>query len=151
MLQKLIKSVTNLIKWFPIIWNDEDWDYNYLYKILTIKLENMEKYFVSDKTLATSSKQTGHELMVVKNLAKRLANDNYLENALTEYNKLYKDKDLFGSEPSDNPRYTTLVEVGTKHQHDMFRRAGKYSEIMKKQDKIMLFDLIKKNIDGWWD
>jgi len=38
-------SIKNLIKWFPIIWNDRDWDHAYVEDILLFKLNNMYKRF----------------------------------------------------------------------------------------------------------
>ena len=38
-------STKNLIKWFPIIWNDRDWDHAYVEDILLFKLNNMYKRF----------------------------------------------------------------------------------------------------------
>ena len=40
-----INSVKNLIKWFPIIWNDRDWDSVYIEEMLLFKLNNMYKRF----------------------------------------------------------------------------------------------------------
>ena len=38
-------SIKNLIKWFPIIWNDRDWDSVYIEEMLLFKLNNMYKRF----------------------------------------------------------------------------------------------------------
>jgi len=38
-------SIKNLIKWFPIIWNDRDWDHGYVEDMLLFKLNNMYKRF----------------------------------------------------------------------------------------------------------
>lgn len=38
-------SIKNLIKWFPIIWQDRDWDHGYVEDILLFKLNNMYKRF----------------------------------------------------------------------------------------------------------
>jgi hypothetical protein len=38
-------SIKNLIKWFPIIWNDRDWDSAYIEEMLLFKLNNMYKRF----------------------------------------------------------------------------------------------------------
>ena len=35
----LYYGIRNLIKWFPIIWKDRDWDSSYIYKVLQFKLE----------------------------------------------------------------------------------------------------------------
>lgn len=144
------EGVSNLIKWFPVIWNDRDFDQYYIYKILAIKLEHMEYFFKND-AWSTKADKEAHRIMIAKNLAKRLSNESYLTNATIEYDKLYGDKELFDSEPTENPKLSRLVNIGTKHQNKMFDRACKHSEYMKQQDKDMLFDLIKKNIDAWWD
>lgn len=143
-------GIQNIIKWFPVIWNDKDFDQYYIYKILETKLTHMEEFFRNDAYSVKADKEA-HRIMIAKNLAKRLANENYLTNATIEYDKLYGDKDLFDSEPTDNPKFSRLINIATKHQNNMFDRACKHSEYMKKQDKDMLFDIIKKNIDAWWD
>jgi hypothetical protein len=40
-----INSIKNLIKWFPIIWRDRDWDSTYIEEMLLFKLNNMYKRF----------------------------------------------------------------------------------------------------------
>lgn len=35
----LFRGIRNLIKWFPVIWKDCDWDSAYIYRILQFKLE----------------------------------------------------------------------------------------------------------------
>jgi hypothetical protein len=109
------------------------------------------EYFFNNDAYSTKADKESHKLMIAKNLANRLANENYLENATIEYDKIYGNKELFVSEPTDDPKLSRLINIGTKHQNNMFDRAGKHSEYMQKQDKDMLFDLIKKNIDRWWD
>jgi hypothetical protein len=144
------QGVKNLIKWFPIIYHDRDWDHYYFYKILEKKLGNMEDFFVYD-AYSTKANEDAHKLMIAKNLARRLANDDYLSNATIEYDKIYSNDDLFTFEQTNNRKFSKLVNAGTKQQHDMFGRCGKHSDIMRKQDREMLFDLLKKNIEGWWD
>jgi len=34
----------NLIKYFNVVWNDRDWDFNYCFRLLKKKLECMENY-----------------------------------------------------------------------------------------------------------
>ena len=50
----------------------------------------MEKFFNSEFTWS-ADKENGSEIKIAKNLVKRIMNDNYLENALTEYHKKYGD------------------------------------------------------------
>lgn len=39
-----IRQIRNLIRWIPIIWNDRDWDYYFIYEMLKQKLINVEKF-----------------------------------------------------------------------------------------------------------
>lgn len=45
-LKSKIKDIKDRIKrvitWIPILWEDEDWDYAYMYKIFATKLKSME-------------------------------------------------------------------------------------------------------------
>ena len=47
----ILYGVENLIKWFPIIWNDRDWDHVYLLRIMEKKMRQMahlqEKYGIT--------------------------------------------------------------------------------------------------------
>ena len=37
-IKSFIISIKNLIKWFPIIWKDRDWDDHYIWEIMKNKL-----------------------------------------------------------------------------------------------------------------
>ena len=38
------RSIQSLIKWFPIIWKDRDFDHSFIFTILKFKLQNQAKY-----------------------------------------------------------------------------------------------------------
>ncbi len=109
----------------------------------------MEYLFTHNANFVGADK-VAHKIIIAKNLAKRLTEDNYLSNALIDYEKIYGDKELFTLEKYDN-QYTKLAWTEDKRQLNMFSRASKHSDNMHKQDREMLFDLIKNNIEKWWD
>jgi hypothetical protein len=39
-MKRFIKRVRNLIRWAPIIWRDQDWDYYYVYEIIETKIKH---------------------------------------------------------------------------------------------------------------
>jgi len=39
-----IQGVKNLWKWFPVIWKDRDWDSHFIYEIIRVKLNNQADY-----------------------------------------------------------------------------------------------------------
>jgi len=43
-----IRQLRKLFRWIPIIWNDRDWDYYFVYEILKQKLIDTEKYIRKD-------------------------------------------------------------------------------------------------------
>lgn len=71
-------GIKNLIKWFPIIWKDRDWDYYFIYAILHKKLNNMEKFYSSDKAWASDSKDVAEQIKEAKVLCKRLMDEDYI-------------------------------------------------------------------------
>jgi hypothetical protein len=42
-IRRISKRIRTIIKWIPILWYDEDWDFYYIYNILQKKLEFIEK------------------------------------------------------------------------------------------------------------
>ena len=39
-----MKIIRNIKKWWPILKEDEDWDYHYLLEVMKFKLEKMADY-----------------------------------------------------------------------------------------------------------
>lgn len=145
-------GIRNLIKWFKIIWNDRDWDEYFIYKILYHKLNNMEQLFKSDKVIGARSLQIANELRLAKLLCKRILDDNYLSNALTDYyNKYTIDDKLMTFENTEDKNYKQVVWTKDKKQINMYRKASKHSEYMEQQDKNLFWSYISKKINGWWD
>lgn len=46
-IRNFITSCHNLIKWFPTIWNDRDWDSTFILKVLQKKIEFQQKELVN--------------------------------------------------------------------------------------------------------
>lgn len=95
-----IENIQNLIYWIPKIWDDRDYDFESIYSLLYFKLKRMEKFYRDDnKTTSANHLETAHQIMIVKNLAKRLAEEDYLSNTSVEYDKKWKDEKLFDFVP----------------------------------------------------
>jgi hypothetical protein len=77
----IIESIQNVIKWFPVIWHDRDWDHSYFYNILHFKLRNMEEYFNSEYVWGANALKDAKRIKTARILVKRLLEDNYWENA----------------------------------------------------------------------
>jgi len=152
MFYNFFKGIKNLINWFYIIWLDQDWDQNFLYKILYHKLKNMENFHYSDNTILANSKQTAKEIKTARILCERLIDRDYLGNAMIPYDDKYDYGVILGSKPVEGkPGRSQLVFSEDKKQKELYRRCNKHSGYMENQDKNYLFEWMKKHIDGWWE
>lgn len=158
--RKNYNNVVHLIKWFPIIWNDRQWDDHFFFLVLQKKLNLMEEYFVSDKSmwaLCNDKKLALKRLRICSNLVKRIIDDNYLSNALDAHEKVYG-KCEFKFKPISNSKNSEIVIVNEKanvYSDEFINKSRKHwykhSDKMKKQDIDMLFKLLSKNIERYWD
>lgn len=148
---KIKNGIVNLIRWFPIIWEDRDWDDMFIYILLHKKFAHMEKFFRSDNCYSAKAEEVANELKLAKEICKRLINDDYLEIALTDYHKEYGHGGLYEIRPVEGRPYSEYVQIGTYEQHKKFDEAGNLSDYMERQDKELLFNHIFKHIYKWWD
>ena len=105
----------------------------------------MEKFFNSDKAWTSKSEGIAEQIKEVKLLCKRLMEDNYLSEALKSFEEKYGEVNLFKS-------------VGNKLIHNvddetllMYRECGELANKNRENDKDMLFELLRLNIDNFWD
>ncbi|WP_297419144.1 hypothetical protein [Clostridium sp.] len=147
---KLRRGIHNIIRYIPVIWDDEDFSYEPLYKLMYYKLKFMEDFHRSRYTWAANSDETADEIRIAKVLAKRLWQDDYLTNATIEYDKKWKNEKLFNFVPKNNGKRYRL-EHRNEEQHKDFSKASKHSDYMENQDREYLFDYICKRVRNWWD
>ena len=105
----------------------------------------MEKFFNSDKSWTAKSEGIAEQIKEVKLLCEKLMKDNYLEEALKPFDKKYGEIELFkiiGNKLEHNVDEETLSE---------YRECGKLADKNREDDKEILFDLLRKNIDNFWD
>ena len=107
-------GIRNLIKWFPVIWKDRNFDHGYLYTILEFKLDNMQKFFESDYTYSMDAKEYGKQIKECKELLIRIHNETIWDEhwddnearftlSIDELSKLDKEeKELFWNKMRDN-------------------------------------------------
>lgn len=71
----IIEGIKNLIKWFPVIWKDREFDYRYLYEVMYFKLRDMEKFFNSDDTFSEDAKVYAGEIKECADLLLTIKNE----------------------------------------------------------------------------
>ena len=133
-------QIQNIIAWFPVIWNDRQFDHYYFYLILRKKIELMRDFFNSDFANTASAKDKSKKMNICVCLLNRLIEDNYDEIALL--NKYYE------KYPSTPLLYNNNI---SKKQQKEFQSCYKKSSELQKQDVEYLFKILSKQIRTWWD
>jgi hypothetical protein len=150
-------GVRNLIRWFPVIWNDRNWDQYYIYIILRKKLKLTEKTLRNGHHLYAD--RTADQIKVCIFLLNRLIKDEYHMNAFKRHNEKWGETEFEFEKIKDRPGYSSLkithpnvkTEKDKKLQKKDFKRASDHVEYLTNQDVEMLFRNMNKYIRGWWD
>lgn len=176
--RKFVTGVKNLIKWFPIIWKDRDWDDHFIFEVLKFKLKNQSKY-IGEKDRHTSAKRDAEIMMTVVKLIERVQEETYA----MEYMDYHKTRNYFvetdkthGTEKTYEWKHEELSENFDeyfKKYPRQFEKAytGKLSRFRRYDDesenkqiyameishenqercKRLLFKILNDNILKWWD
>jgi len=155
--RKIKHGIKNLIIWFPVIWKDRWWDHWFIYSMLNKKLSLMEKS-LRKYGHHTNAERDAHKIKVCAILFKRLMDDNYFENASRRHDEKWGEAKLSFLEIENSELLTleinhdkVITEKDKEQERKDFKRVCKHQDNMNKQDINMVFDLMKKHIQGWWD
>lgn len=162
-----LQGCKNVMKWFPIIWRDRDYDHSYILSVIKFKLEKQAKYLDSKNRFISTPSNVKY-MNICSDLLDRLINDTYgLEYQDYIDTKFYsKLSDIKGNNNEDY--YELKIETANDRLDDYFR---KYKLVYKKLSKIddrhsisvrigclnherarkLLFKILDEKIEGWWD
>ena len=150
-------GVKNLIRWFPIIWQDRNWDQHFIYVILHKKLTLMEKGLRNGCHLYAD--KTADQVKICVLLLDRLIKDKYHENAFQRHEQKWGEAEFNFEDLKKDPELCRLLithpnvktEEDEKQERKDFKNATDHTEEMIEQDLELLFKIMRKNIRGWWD
>jgi len=167
-------GVKNLIKWFPTIWRDRDWDHRFIYEILRVKLERQAKY-IGDRDIHVDAKRDAERMRLVAKLIKLQQDDfygmEYMDYHDTKYDfvptneteKWFTMEDTLISENFDDyfkkyPRQYKKVLSGEINRFmkevdetDKQRIAMEIAHENQNRCRKLIFKIMESEIDRWWD
>jgi hypothetical protein len=135
-----VEGASNLIRWFPVIWKDRDYNEEFIYAILHKKLEHIEKFFRSDSA-SLCVEETADCIKAAKDIAKRLEENLYFVNLVDHINA------------NEFLSITDSGKLSINRNHPGYKewqQATKIAEQSRAEDKKKLFQLMHDNIDSWW-
>jgi hypothetical protein len=174
----IYRKFKNLYRWFPVIWNDQDYDNHYIFDILKFKLKNQAKY-IGDNDRHTRATLDAKRMKICVELIDKVSDEYYSG----EYMDYYEIKWEFIDVP-DKPGYSTLnMDIISERFNEYFKKYPLvYKKVLtdkklqifnidladddsKKDERIamnmghynhnrarkLLFKIMEENIEGWWD
>lgn len=151
-------GIENLIRWFPIIWNDRDWDHAYIFYVLKQKIQFTSQYNKKRKHYIGVEREIELMDLSVK-LIDRVLNGYYEDLAHDEMEKkygLYKEWEFIPIE--GKPDLTQLIiEREKEHLYPKEEVDNDFRILLdiayKKQTKAkkLLFKILDEHILHWWD
>jgi len=161
-IKQFFRNIHNLIRWFPIIWKDRDWDDHFIFEILKFKLKNQAKYIgYHDRHL--SAKRDAEIMMLCVRLIEKVQDEYYG----TEYFNYHESKLNFIDSKSHPGMYEMKVDPISEHFDDYFKKYPHIYNQVKTEDKHrtafniarineerahkLLFKILEQNIRRWWD
>jgi len=167
----VIRPVKNLIRWFPVIWKDKDYDDYYIWHILAVKLKHQAAFFESDRAKCLDSEVRAERMR----LCVRMIEDIHTEHYQSEYFDYHHSEMLF-IPLEDQPGYSTLhiQEIWENYDAYFKKYPHAYREVTKTDKYIfdndtkrhiamnmghylhnkarkILFKILEQDIEKWWD
>lgn len=144
---ELIYNIKNVIRWLPIIWQDRDFDYEYLLDITAFKLLNMYKFFSSDNAVCADSNEVALEIKEALDALARYRNNDYCKNW---YDLLYqKHGEIKGL---TNPYRLEFTQSNDNERAlKIWKSLNRRADDLQQQDFEFVFDTLKRKLQEWWD
>lgn len=108
-IRRFFFNIKRLIQWSRILWNNFDFDYQYLLEIISFKLKFMEKYF-RECGHTTTSLQEATEMKELIIILDRLIAEDYSENPYGKYRVVDNRNPLVFAQHIESGEYITERE-----------------------------------------
>lgn len=155
MINKIILFIKNIIKWYPILKKDQDYDYAYIIDSLILKLQKTS-LCLEKNDRHEDTKREVEKMNTCISLLKKFRNDFYED----EYQNYYHSNTF---EYDKSCEFDNLEEYFSKYSK-IYKRlklerpdlsnvyiAMQIGYIKSEQAKNIAFEIIKNNIGAWWD
>jgi hypothetical protein len=168
------RGIKNLWRWFPVIWKDRDWDDHYIFEVLKFKVKNQAKY-IGDRDIHTRAKRDAEIMNLCVSLMDKVQHEFYsseymdyheskynwldvedrpgskqleIEQISENYDEYFAKHKLAVKRVINNPKYQIFKLTEDDYKQRLAMNVSHYNH---KRARKILFELMEKNIEGWWD
>ena len=154
-IHRLYHRVKRFIFFIPIIWKGEDYDYDYAIELFKVQLSRMADFFEGPGAYTESSSLNAKRIRTIVKLMDKIYNNEYQEEYISIVESKYG-KDILGSK-------LVKTDNGWKWESNFSSQENAeeiedfmYKEMIHSQEKHekahrLLWQLIEKDIQNWWD
>jgi len=179
----LYQGIRNIIRWFPVIWKDRDWDDHYIWQVMMTKLTFQAKY-IREKGLHVDNVRDAEKMELCVRLMKLISDEFYtgeymdyhkskfhfdpvtkeeLDEMSEDKRKLYEDcstlriEEIWEKYDDYFKKYPHAYKEVTKTDKYIFDNKSKQTIAMNmgyylhNKARRILFTLLERNIESWWD
>lgn len=173
-------SIKNLIRWFPVIWKDRDWDDHFIWEIMKNKLRWQADY-IGGRGIHVRAALDAKRMRLCANLIDKVQDEFYGSEYMDYHKSRYWFEDI-----KDKPGYSSWESEMEEETFDEYFK--KYPLVYKKvladkklqvfgidpkdyeneadlkqriamnighynheRARKLLFKIMEENIEGWWD
>jgi hypothetical protein len=160
-----IRGVKNLVRWFPTIWKDRDWDTHFIWELMIKKLTFQANY-IGKRDFHTRAKRDAEIMMTCVKLMEKVREEYYH----MEYMDYHESKYDFVDCDVPGHKQLEITEI-SENFDDYFKKYSRtYKKVLSKEPeadkrriaflmslenhckaKRILFKLMENNIETWWD
>lgn len=171
MFSDLLQGLRNLWRWKRVVWLDRNWDHRYIFDVLQFKLEQQADY-ISQRDFHTEAQRDAERMRTCVRLIEKIKTGFYE----MEYMD-YHETNFWFDDCEDRPGFSELkhetVSENFQEYIQKYKRvhaalqAGTLPSVFTldspekmvmniahhnhKRAKRLLFTLLERNIESWWD
>lgn len=145
---RIYYNILHIASWVPLLWNDFDWDYNYLYKIMEKKLSMMKEHHRDTKTIG-DWKKVSDEIEVAEKALSRLIKDDYCAAEHSAHNKKFKPFKRWRSRKQNKDGMFEVPKPSAAEWKDS-KRLYELEDQRWKADMDLFCKTFKECSRGWW-
>lgn len=145
-------GVKNLVRWFPIIWQDRDFDYYYLLMLMETKLKHMHKDM--ENSYHVGAERDAKDMQECIDIIHRIRTDSYTNEAFDEVEKRYGKLNMrFNDETNTIDFWNEKTEGDPEKQKeadDFLKELSENNWLKKDADMAILGNTLKDRLLYWW-
>lgn len=151
-MRNFINNIKRLIYWFPVIWQDRDWDHYYLTKIIQTKLLSMQKFYTSGNAWSVESSTVAEQIQECIIIMDRILEDDYNKINFLRHDLSWGELKI--EHKDGHVEFTRENAYNDEHkqiENKMFMKLCEEEYELRKADIKKVFELISQNLEKWWD